>query len=95
MANYLTLVKFTSQGLANYKDTTRRAADIREMLAQRGVEVLHLWWCMGPYDGFLEFRAENDEAASAAMLSIASQGFVQLTTIRVFNEEEMNRIVNK
>jgi len=95
MANYLALVKFTTQGLANYKDTTRRADGIREALAKQGVEVLHLWWSMGPYDGFIEFRAENDETASAAMLSIASKGFVQLTTMRVFNEDEMNRIINR
>lgn len=94
MANYLSMVKFTAQGIANYKDSPQRASEIRAALSRRGIEVLHLWWSLGPYDGFLEFRAENDEAASAAMLSVASQGFVHLTTCRVFTEEEMKKIIN-
>lgn len=93
MAHYLATVNFTAQGITQYKQTTQRTAQIRADLQQRGIEVIQIWWSMGPHDGFIVFRAADDEAASSAMLAIAGQGFVSINTHRVFDEDEIVRII--
>ncbi len=95
MSTYLATVQFTARGLAKYRDTTKRAAKVRADLKKQGVEVMGIYWAMGPADGFLLFRAADDESASAAMLSIAAQGNVRLTTTRLFDEREMATILSK
>lgn len=93
MAEYLATVRFTGQGMAKYKETVKRAQKLRSALKKLGVEVRQIYWSMGRYDGFLIFSAADDEVASAAMLYVAAQGNVSLTTSRLFDEKEMARIV--
>lgn len=93
MATYLATVKLTAQGVAAYKQTTKRAAKIRSGLKKLGAEVREIWWALGPFDGFLVFEAADDQAASAAALWIASQGNVTLCTSRIFNESEMAKVI--
>ena len=48
---------------------------------------------MGQYDGIALVEAPNDEAYTSIILAIGGQGNVRTTTLRAFNEEEMERIL--
>ncbi len=95
MATYVTLIKFTEQGVKKIKDTCKRAADFKTSAKKLGLEVKEAYWCLGTYDGVLIFNAADDETATAGMLALSSQEFVTTQTMRSFTAAEMGAILGK
>jgi uncharacterized protein with GYD domain len=95
MATYITLITFTERGVKDIKDTGKRAAEFKNHAKKHGIEVKEQYWCMGAYDGLIIFDAPDDEAATAAMLSLSSRENVKTQTLRSFTASEMGKIVGK
>jgi uncharacterized protein with GYD domain len=95
MATYVTLFKFTDQGVKKFKDTCKRAADFKASAKKLGIEVKEQYWCMGRYDGVMIFEAPDDETSTAGLLSLVSLGNVTTQTLRAFTAAEMGKIVGK
>ncbi|CAG2135579.1 Glutamine synthetase and cystathionine beta-lyase binding protein [Cupriavidus yeoncheonensis] len=95
MTRYLVLATFTDQGIRTVKDTTKRAAAVREMGAQLGVQVKDIYWTLGAYDVVLVAEASDDAAMTAFGMSIGAQGNVRTQTLRAFNADEMQGILGK
>lgn len=93
MATFVTTIKFTSQGIANIKDTCKRAAAVESAAKKVGVKVRDVFWTLGVFDGVLVFEAPDDETATALMLHVSSQGNVQTQTARAFTAGEMEKIL--
>lgn len=91
MATYITLVKLTDQGAKNVKQVTERIREAMQVAGEFGVR-FQAYMTMGPYDFVGIAQAPDDEAAKAN-LSIASRGDVQTLTMRAFQGEEIQRIV--
>ena len=95
MATYVTLFKFTDQGVKKFKDTCKRAADFKASAKKLGIDVKEQYWCMGRYDGVMVFEAPDDETSTAGLLSLVSLGNVTTQTLRAFTAAEMGKIVGK
>jgi uncharacterized protein with GYD domain len=95
MATYVTLIKFTEKGIKDIKDTCKRAANFKTAAKKMGIEVSQQYWCVGAYDGAIIFDAPDDENATAAMCSLASQDNVTTETMRAFTAAEMGKILAK
>ena len=95
MATFLSTIKFTEQGIANTKDTTKRANTFKSTAKQFGVKVRDIYWTLGPFDGVAIFDAPDDETATALMLQLGSFGNVQTQTARAFEASEMDAILAK
>jgi uncharacterized protein with GYD domain len=95
MATYVTLLSFTEKGVANIKDTCKRAAELKTHSKKHGIELKQQYWCVGAYDGLMIFDAPDDETATAAMLSLSSRGNVRTQTLRSFGADEMSKILGK
>ncbi len=93
MATYVTLIKFTEQGVKGAKDTCKRADDFKAQAKKRGLDVREQLWCLGAYDGVLVFDAPDDETAAAGMLSLDLLDNVSTQTLRCFTAAEMEAIV--
>lgn len=93
MATYITLIRFTEQGVKEIQETCRRAEAFKTKAGSAGVTVRDVYWTLGAIDGVLIFDAPTDEAATGAMLSLASQGKVQTQTCRAFASGEMEQIL--
>ena len=52
-------------------------------------------WTMGMYDVVAIMELPDDETATAAALTISSQGNVRTTTLRGFEMEEIASIIDK
>jgi uncharacterized protein with GYD domain len=91
---YIMLLRWTEQGIRNFKDTTRRG-DAAKSEAERIGGKLTLYWTFGEYDLVCILEAPNDEAAMEFGLRVGSLGNVRTTTLRAFSEEEMAKVVNK
>jgi uncharacterized protein with GYD domain len=92
---FVTLFRFTSQGIANVMQTTKRAKDFVDRLDKSGFKVHQLLWTQGHHDGVVIYDAPDHEAAAAAMLKVASAGNVQTETMVAFDFESMERVLAK
>ena len=93
MATYVLLCNYTDQGIRAVKESPKRRAAAKEMGKKLGVEVKNSYLAMGIYDVILTVEAESDEALAKWVLSLASKGNVRTTTIKVFPEGEMDKIL--
>jgi uncharacterized protein with GYD domain len=93
MATYITTLKFTPQGVTNVRDTCERAAALKAAAKKMGVKVTGQYWTLGAFDGVLIFEVPDDDTATALMLRLGSQGFVQTRTARAFTAAEMEMIL--
>ena len=93
MANYVVLCNYTDQGIRNVKDSPKRRAAAREMGKTFGVEVKASYLAMGTCDVVLMIEAAADDAVAKWVLSLGSKGNVRTTTIKVFPEAEMDKIL--
>jgi uncharacterized protein with GYD domain len=95
MATFISTFKFTSQGIKNVGETTKRAATVKAAAKKMGIKMADIYWTLGAFDGVLIFDAPDDETATALMLQVGAQGNVQTTTARAFSAAEMDKILAK
>jgi uncharacterized protein with GYD domain len=95
MPTYVTLIKWTDQGVRNAKDSIQRAGAFRSDLERRGGKLLSIYWTQGKYDIVTTIDAPDDQTAMAAVLAVGGLGNVRTETLRAFNETEMQSILQK
>jgi len=95
MPTYVSLVSFTEQGLASFKDTVDRAQAANGLAEKFGGAIKDILWTLGPYDIVVISEAPDDETATAFALSLGAQGNVRTTTLRAFSGDEMRGIIAK
>jgi uncharacterized protein with GYD domain len=92
MPTYITLVKLTDQGVKNVKQWSERIQEAVQVAAALGCQ-FQTYLTMGPYDFVGIGEAPDDETIAKVNLSIAARGDVQTLTMRAFQGEEIQRIV--
>lgn len=95
MLTYIVLASFTDQGIRNIKDTTKRADAAKETAGRFGVKMKEIYWTQGQYDLVILCEAESEAAIAAFGLAVSSAGNVRFQTLRAFNRDEMNGILDK
>lgn len=95
MATFITTTKFTEKGLQGIRESGKRAAAFKAAAKKMGVKIIGVYWTLGPSDTVIIFEAPDDETATAAMLSLSSQGNVRTTTARAFSADEIEKVVGK
>jgi len=95
MAHYVLLVNFTDQGARSVKDTVKRAEAFKQLAEKSGAKVHALFWTLGQHDVVTIAEADDDLAATALSLSVASLGNVRTQTLRAFDAAEMTKILAK
>jgi uncharacterized protein with GYD domain len=95
MPAYVNLVKWTDQGIKNYKDSLSRAADFAKLVESLGGNVRELLWTTGEYDLVAIVELPDDETGAVVALRVGSLGSVRTTTMRAFSADEMGSIITK
>lgn len=93
MPTYIALLKWTSQGVTNVKDSAKRLDAGREAFAKAGVKLKDAYLTMGRYDLITVVEAPDDETYAKATLALGMQGNVSSETLRAFTEDEYRRII--
>ena len=94
MANFVTLVRYTQQGIAKIKESPARLDAARKAAEKVGGKI-HTWYLtMCRYDAVLISEFSNDEAGAKFMLSLAALGNITTETLKAFNETEYRNIVS-
>ena len=94
MATYITLIRYTQQGIQNMKESPARLEKAKEMIKAAGAELKAFYLTMGQYDAVAIGEAPSDEAYATTMLTIASAGAISTETLRAFTEDEYRKIVS-
>ena len=95
MATFITLAKFTDQGIRSVRDTTKRSKAFAEIAEKSGGKLHAEYWTLGRYDMVAVFDAPDDESATALMLGVATMGNVTTETLRAFSADETDKILAK
>jgi uncharacterized protein with GYD domain len=93
MPTYITLLRFSQQGIEKIKESPSRLDAGKKAYAAMGAEVKAFYLVMGQYDAVLVSEAPNDETVAKLALSIGSLGNVRTETMRAFTEEEYRQII--
>lgn len=95
MATYISLIRFTDQGIRNIKQTTERAQAFTEMAQKAGVTVKDIHWTLGAYDIVAITDSPDAASVQALLLATGSLGNIRTETLSGFSAEEMSSILAK
>ena len=93
MPSYLSLIKWTDQGVRNVKHSPQRLDAYKQAAQAAGGKVVFFYMTMGEYDLVTLMELPNDEAASRLLLSTAAQGNIRSTTLKAFTEDEYRKLI--
>jgi len=95
MPTYITLYKWTDQGIKNVKESPDRIKAAVKAVEGAGGKVLSIYITMGEYDLVAISEAPNDETVAAFLLGQGMLGNVRTTTLRAFTENQFADILKK
>jgi uncharacterized protein with GYD domain len=95
MPVYVTLYKFTEQGVRNLKDSPRRVEKIKEEFKRAGAQVKEFSALMGQFDTMIIAEAPNEEVITKLNLMIDAAGNVTSQTMRAFSENDWKKMVQE
>src|SRR5262245_19714464 len=94
MATYVTLLKYTDQGIRNIKESPSRLEKAKQLIKSLGGELKSFYLVQGRFDAIVITEAPSDDVAAKFALASGSLGNVRTETTRAFTEEEYRRIIS-
>lgn len=95
MPTYVTLYKWTEQGVRDIKGAPARIEAAIKAAEGMGAKVLGIYIVMGEYDLVAVSEGATDEVAATVNLALSSLGNVRTTTLRAFTAKEFAEMVKK
>lgn len=95
MTHYVTLLKWTEQGIRNAKESPKRVDQVSGLLKSLGAKLNAFYYTMGEYDAVAITDAPNDEVAFQAALQIGGAGNVRTTTLKAWTVDEATKVFAK
>ena len=95
MATYVTLYKFTDQGIRNVKDSPKRLEQAIKAGEAKGMKILGAYYTVGEYDLVVISETDDESVGIAHTLSVGVLGNVRSTTMKAFTAAEFAAIIKK
>ena len=95
MATYVTLYKFTDQGIRNVKDSPKRLEQAIKAGEAKGMKILGAYYTVGEYDLVVISQTDDETVGIAHTLSIGVLGNVRSSTMKAFTAAEFAAIIKK
>ena len=93
MPHYVTLVRYTHEGISKIKDSPSRLDAAKKAAEGEGGKI-HGWFLtMGQYDAVLISEFPSDEACAKFALSAGALGNISTETLKAFSESEYRKII--
>jgi len=93
MPTYITLVRYTQQGIEKIKESPARLDNAKEAFKAAGAELKEFYLVQGRYDIVVVIEAPDAETVAKVMLAIGSGGAIRSETFRAFTEDEYRKII--
>jgi uncharacterized protein with GYD domain len=91
MAVYVTLYRYTDEGMKGIKSAAEIASGWQAEAQKRGVTVHALYWLLGQYDAVTIVEGDDD-AVQGLLLAIGAQGSLRTETHRAMSLEDVQRL---
>ncbi|MBW2651501.1 MAG: GYD domain-containing protein [Deltaproteobacteria bacterium] len=81
MQTYVTLWKYTKEGLMDIKKTPKRFEFVKKVINSAGGKLLSIYGLVGEYDVVTVMEMPDEKAAAATILKICSTGRITSQTM--------------
>jgi uncharacterized protein with GYD domain len=88
MPTYITLIRYTEQGVKTFTDLSQRLEETKAA----GEKLLGYYLTMGQYDAVAISEAPDDHTIAKLALAAGARGNVRTETMRAFTDEEARSI---
>ena len=92
MPMYVTLIRYTEQGIKTFKDLPSRLEETRRAGEAAGAKLVAFYLTMGQYDAVVVSEAPDDETVATLALAAGGRGNVRTETLRAFTEDEAKKL---
>jgi uncharacterized protein with GYD domain len=92
MPHFVTLVRYTHQGLSKVKESPSRLDAARKAAEAVGGKIQAWYLTMGHYDAVLISEFPSDEACAKFTLSVTALGNISTETLKAFPEADYRKI---
>jgi uncharacterized protein with GYD domain len=92
MPIYVTLIRYTEQGIKTFKDLPKRLEETRAAGEAAGAKLVAFYLTMGQYDAVVVSEAPDDETVATLALAAGGRGNVRTETLRAFTEDEAKKL---
>ena len=97
MPYFITLGRWTEQGIKNVKESPKRAAAAKALIERSGGKWLGIYYTFGEFDfvAITEQGSGTDESAMRDILAIGGQGSARTITLKAFSLSEAEKIFSQ
>ncbi|HET6675126.1 MAG TPA: GYD domain-containing protein [Nitrospiraceae bacterium] len=96
MPTYISLVKFTHQGVTTMKEKgVERADAVRKNAQSLGGKLLQAYYCLGEYDVIAIWDFPDNRTAMKAAVLNAAMGHIHITTMPAVARDEWKQILQE
>jgi uncharacterized protein with GYD domain len=95
MPTYMTLIRYTQQGIESIKDSPARLDTAKDLFKSLGAEIKSFFLTMGKYDVMVISEAPDDETTTKLAMTIGSTGAIRTETFRIFTEDEYRKLISE
>jgi uncharacterized protein with GYD domain len=92
MSTYISMLRYTQQGISAIKNAPARIGAAKEAYRKAGGELKSIYLTLGQYDLVVIADMPNDEAVARMALALGAQGNIRSETMRAFSEAEFRKI---
>lgn len=93
MPTYVSLLRYTEQGMKNIKESPARLDAVRDMFKTMGAELKAFYLVTGQYDAISIAEAPDEATMAKILLALGSKGNVRTESFRAFTEQEYRKII--
>ncbi|MDM8522414.1 GYD domain-containing protein [Desulfococcaceae bacterium HSG8] len=93
MPNFISLVKWTDQGIRNIKESPERLDKARDAFEKNGAKLKDFYLSLGQYDMIIFSEAPDAETIAKVWITAGTAGAVRTETFQVFTEEAYRDII--
>lgn len=95
MSTYISLLRYTQQGMEKVKESPARLDAARKAFEEMGAKLKDFYLVCGRYDAIVISEAPDDATVAKASLSLGMRGNVRTETFRAFNEGEFRELITE
>jgi uncharacterized protein with GYD domain len=95
MPHYISLMRWTSQGMAGLPAWRERVEEGERVIEASGGRLIGVYVTLGRYDVVEIFEAPDDETAAEILMKLQRHGAEHTETLRGFTREEAEAIIRR
>jgi uncharacterized protein with GYD domain len=95
MPHYISLMRWTSQGMAGLPAWRERVEEGERIIQEAGGSLIGVYVTLGRYDVVEIFECADDDTAAEILMKLQRHGAEHTETLRGFTREEAEAIIRR